>query len=240
MSCSSCARTRRTADVAMATECSGAADGDVPQRPALHRSERVRPAILLAVTAEDRPNVAGTRRPPPRRASGGLLWCRSHRSARGGRTLASCGGRRLPRRDVTRALATRATSWRPSASVSSGLETRARCAVDTCRYRVVFRIDRCPSSTWIVRKSSPASSRWVANECRNACMVTRRSMPRAAAAQWTARLTVSGHNGLLRSWPGKSNGPGGRVSRQYSRRASSSRCGSITRRGRPPCPGERE
>ena len=101
-------------------------------------------------------------------------------SARASVPAFRCGlpaGEGFRRRSVTRALAARATSTRPSPSASSGLDTRARCCVETCRYRVVFRIDRCPSSTWMVRRSSPASSRWVANEWRKACIVTRRPMP---------------------------------------------------------------
>ena len=53
-------------------------------------------------------------------------------------------------------------------SRSHGLRMVARCRRVPCKYRVVVSRDRCPSRIWIVRTSMPASSRWVANECRHA------------------------------------------------------------------------
>jgi hypothetical protein len=41
-----------TAHIAMTAERTGAADRDVPQRPALHGAKRVRLSIRIAVTAE--------------------------------------------------------------------------------------------------------------------------------------------------------------------------------------------
>ena len=54
------------ADVAPSAERARAADGDVPQRPALQRAERVRPPVRVSVAAEQGADVARGRRPPPR------------------------------------------------------------------------------------------------------------------------------------------------------------------------------
>src|SRR5208337_1880381 len=45
---------------------------------------------------------------------------------------------------------------------SRGLTTVCKCRCDRCRYRAVVSRSPCPSRTWIVRKSVPASSKWVA------------------------------------------------------------------------------
>ena len=87
---------------------------------------------------------------------------------------------------------------------SNGLEPRARCWVETCRYRVVLRNRAgAPAAPGSSADLSPDSSRWVAKLWRNAWGGSRRSMPSAAAAQWTARRTVSGHSGLLQNLPGE-------------------------------------
>ena len=49
---------------------------------------------------------------------------------------------RFPFLGVTRMLAARASLGLSVPKVSSGLRTLARCCVDTCRYLVVFRIER--------------------------------------------------------------------------------------------------
>ena len=45
---------------------------------------------------------------------------------------------------------------------SSGLLTACKYRRDRCRYCAVVSRSPCPSRTWIVRKSVPASSKWVA------------------------------------------------------------------------------
>ena len=48
----------------------------------------------------------------------------------------------------------------------------------------------CPSSSWIDRRSAPPSSRWVANECRSACGLTRPAIA-ASETQRPSRLVTS-------------------------------------------------
>src|SRR6516162_9737757 len=55
---------------------------------------------------------------------------------------------------------------------SSGLRVDASEAVATCTYRAVVLKLRWPSRTWMVRRSVPASSRWVAKLCRKLRGVT--------------------------------------------------------------------
>jgi hypothetical protein len=74
-------------DVAMSTEGAGTADRDIPQRSALHGSERVGSAKGVSVAAKERPDVTGRRVPPPGRAGGDLVVGVCHRSARSGRLL---------------------------------------------------------------------------------------------------------------------------------------------------------
>src|SRR5271165_3300596 len=62
----------------------------------------------------------------------------------------------------------RFTSSVPDTSMaSSGLGTACRCRRDKCRYTVVSESLACPRRTWIVRRSAPASSMWVAKQCLN-------------------------------------------------------------------------
>ena len=58
-----------------------------------------------------------------------------------------------------------------------GLGAAWRCRRDRWRYTVVCDRSAWPSSSCIVRRSAPASSRWVAYECRSVCGVTRLSIP---------------------------------------------------------------
>ena len=66
----------------------------------------------------------------------------------------------------------------------------------------------CPSRTWMVRRSVPDSSRWVAKLCRNVCICTCLLRPEAASARsqtiWTVR-TLTGRSGWR---PGKRYGLG--------------------------------
>src|ERR1700736_6445912 len=50
---------------------------------------------------------------------------------------------------------------------SSGLGTACRCRRDKCRYTVVSESLACPRRIWMVRRSAPASSMWVAKQCLN-------------------------------------------------------------------------
>ncbi len=54
----------------------------------------------------------------------------------------------------------RAIGW--SSRASNGLGAACMRAVDTRRYRAVVWMSACPSRTWMVRRSAPASSMWVA------------------------------------------------------------------------------
>jgi hypothetical protein len=67
-------------------------------------------------------------------------------------------------------------------SVSKGLRIACNRWLDTCKYRAVVRMSECPSITWIVRRSAPASSICVAQACRNRCGWARRLMPARCAA----------------------------------------------------------
>ncbi len=59
-----------------------------------------------------------------------------------------------------------------AASASKGLVTELIRSIETAVYKaVVFRL-RCPRRTWIVRRSTPASSRCVAKLCRRVWTVT--------------------------------------------------------------------
>src|SRR6476620_8014637 len=73
---------------------------------------------------------------------------------------------------------------------SSGLLTACKCRRDRCRYWAVVSRSPCPSRTWIVRKSVPASNKWVAQLWRTVCGVTRLLMPARRAASLHAIQTV--------------------------------------------------
>src|SRR5713226_10361176 len=80
--------------------------------------------------------------------------------------------------------------------VSKGLTTASRCFRDRCRYTVVCLRSEWPSSTWIVRRSVPASSKWVAKQWRKMWGDTRLSMPAFFLASCTASQTTFGVIGL--------------------------------------------
>ena len=48
----------------------------------------------------------------------------------------------------------------------------------------------CPSRTWMVRRSVPDSSKWVAKLCRNVCICTCLLRPEASRARWQTIWTV--------------------------------------------------
>src|SRR5664279_3083194 len=54
---------------------------------------------------------------------------------------------------------------------------------------MVVRTSACPSSSWTVRMSYPACSRWVVNEWRSTCGEQGLSIPEPRAAAYTARCT---------------------------------------------------
>src|SRR5450759_4644044 len=56
-----------------------------------------------------------------------------------------------------------------SGSASKGLGAACSRFMDTRRYLAVVRISAWPSRTWMVRRSAPASSMWVAQAWRNRC-----------------------------------------------------------------------
>src|SRR2546427_8204556 len=74
--------------------------------------------------------------------------------------------------------------------LSSGLLTACKCRCDRCRYWAVVSRSPCPSRTWIVRRSVPASNKWVAQLWRSVCGVTRLRMPARRAASLHAIQTV--------------------------------------------------
>ena len=65
-----------------------------------------------------------------------------------------------------------------------------KCRQDRCRYWAVVSRSPCPSRTWMVRKSVPASNKWVAQLWRRVCGVTRLLMPARRAASLHAIQTV--------------------------------------------------
>src|SRR5271169_975422 len=77
-----------------------------------------------------------------------------------------------------------------NARPSSGLVTACRCRCDRCRYWAVVSRSPCPSRTWMVRRSVPASNKWVAQLWRSVCGVTRLRMPARCAASLHAIQTV--------------------------------------------------
>lgn len=86
---------------------------------------------------------------------------------------------------------------------------------------------RCPSSNWIVRRSVPASSMWVAKLCLNVCGPILLLSPARSAASWHACRTTLSELGCSSSIGGKRLGKRYRrglrfEDRQYSRNASSS------------------
>src|SRR5215475_7064862 len=87
------------------------------------------------------------------------------------------GGREAPRRRVRSHFA-RARGWAASYA-------RMRWSVPTCAYRCVVDRRLWPRSSWITRRSAPASSRCVANVWRSVCGLTRRVIPVAAALRRT-------------------------------------------------------
>src|ERR1035438_4332688 len=74
--------------------------------------------------------------------------------------------------------------------LSSGLVTACKCRCDRCRYWAVVSRSPCPSRTWMVRRSVPASNKWVAQLWRSVCGVTRLRMPARCAASLHAIQTV--------------------------------------------------
>src|SRR5215467_7746470 len=85
-----------------------------------------------------------------------------------------------------------------SGSASKGLRTACSRCRDTRRYLAVVRISAWPSKTWMVRRSAPASSMWVAQAWRNKCGWTECGMPALCPAlQHSARSELSSRG---RSW----------------------------------------
>ena len=222
------------ADVAMSAERAGAADRDVPQRPALHRAER-------SGFCETRPRDAGT----------GL---RCHGQTRRPRPPCRRGTRRVPTPSVS------VLGGVPSCALSAPSRgvTRALAARPRLRCRAQ-RVERTGHAGQVLRRHlqipGGVANRPVPEQHLDGAQVLARlragawrrsggrrawsrddAMPSSAAAQWTARRTVSGHNGLSALGPGTAAAPAVASSRQYSRSASSSRRGSVTRRGRSPLP----
>src|ERR1022692_2042589 len=71
---------------------------------------------------------------------------------------------------------------------SSGLEVEQTLLVAMRRFRAVVARLRWPSSSWMVRISVPASSRWTANACRKECGVTRseeRRVGKECRSRWS-------------------------------------------------------
>src|SRR6266699_5572065 len=82
--------------------------------------------------------------------------------------------------------------------LSSGLLTACKCRCDRCRYWADVSRSPCPSRTWMVRRSVPASNKWVAQLWRSVCGVTRLQMPARCAASLHAIHTVLSEIGWSR------------------------------------------
>src|SRR5713101_831623 len=76
------------------------------------------------------------------------------------------------------------------ARLSSGLVTACKWRCDRCKYWAVVSRSPCPSRTWMVRRSVPASNKWVAQLWRSVCGVTRLRMAARCAASPHAIHTV--------------------------------------------------
>ena len=74
--------------------------------------------------------------------------------------------------------------------LSSGFVTACKCRCDRCKYWAVVSRSPCPSRSWMVRRSVPASNKWVAQLWRRVCGVTRLLMPARRAASLHAIQTV--------------------------------------------------
>src|SRR6266700_6557415 len=85
-----------------------------------------------------------------------------------------------------------------SARPSSGFVTACKWRCDRCKYWAVVSRSPCPSRTWMVRRSVPASNKWVAQLWRSVCGVTRLQMPARCAASLHAIHTVLSEIGWSR------------------------------------------
>src|ERR1035438_7822126 len=77
---------------------------------------------------------------------------------------------------------------------------------------VVSSRSRCPSRIWMVRRSAPASSRWVAKQWRNVCGWMSIPRPARVAASRQASqtiLVVIGWSDVCQRLPGNSHNPAG-------------------------------
>src|SRR5215831_10580939 len=83
-----------------------------------------------------------------------------------------------------------------SGSASSGLAVACRWRCERCRYTVVAFRSLWPSKSWMVRRSTPASSRCVAKEWRRVCGWTGLSMPALLAACSQAYQTTLSDMGI--------------------------------------------
>ena len=127
-------------------------------------------------------------------------------------------------------------SMRFRCRVSKELLTDCKRCSDTFRCRAVVRLSAWPSMTWMVRRSAPASSIWVAQAWRNRSGKTGRAMPaRRPALRHKWRMDPSSSGSLSAVWRGT-------ASRwevaSGSRRATvpaTLRRGAMSR-GCPPCP----
>ena len=125
--------------LAMAAQRLGAAMLDVPHRLPLGPRQTMRLPVRLAVLPKDvRQFAAGRRR---RRR------CVGRQGSEGGvhSSTSPSPGRR---------------------NRSSGLRIDSRCWLVTCKYLAVVVKLVCPISRWITGNATPASIKWVANECR--------------------------------------------------------------------------
>src|SRR5438309_11222665 len=109
--------------------------------------------------------------------------------------------------------------------LSSGFVTACKCRCDRCKYWAVVSRSPCPSKTWMVRRSVPASNKWVAQLWRTVCGVTCLRMPARCAASLHAIQTVLSEIGSSSLWRRVRVGnmySFGFRHRQYSRNVSNS------------------
>ena len=97
----------------------------------------------------------------------------------------------------------------PSVSSWRGLDRqiveRTRCGAqpgsETCRYRDVVSRSRWPSSSWMLRRSVPASSRCVANEWRRTCGLSGFLIPSCLRSFWHTTRTAFAFSGSPGRFP---------------------------------------
>ena len=123
---------------------------------------------------------------------------------------------------------------------SSGLRIDSKCWLVTCKYLAVVLKLVCPISRWIIGNGTPASIKWVANECRRQWMPCPCWIPARALAASKSSAALSAARVLAAVWdPRTANAA---ADTPASRRAVPPAVAARAACSDPcdPCPGRRE